>query len=134
MCEIYSPSGSEGELCSYLVERMKSLGWIAYVDEAGNAVGETGGSAGAREATLLLLGHMDTVPGFIPVRIADGRLFGRGSVDAKGALATFISAAARARRLRRRVVIVGTVEEETDFSRGAVFVRDRYRPDFCVIG
>ena len=34
----------------------------------------------------MLLGHQDTVPGRIPVRMEDGRLFGRGAVDAKGCL------------------------------------------------
>ncbi len=67
------------------------------MDEAGNAVGEIGAPDAAR--TIVLLGHIDTVPGNIPVRIeaapAGDVLFGRGSVDAKGPLATFVAAAAR---------------------------------------
>ena len=39
-----------------------------------------GNSDGPRE--IVLLGHIDTVPGHIPVRIEDGVLHGRGSVDA----------------------------------------------------
>ena len=65
----------------------------AFVDEAGNAVGELAASSAAR--TIVLLGHIDTVPGNIPVRIDGDRLYGRGSVDAKGPLATFVAGAAR---------------------------------------
>ena len=62
---------------------------------------------------IVLLGHMDTVPGDIPVRQEDGKLYGRGSVDAKGPLATFIVAASRASLPPgTRLVVVGAVEEE----------------------
>ena len=69
---------------------MQALGFHSYVDDAGNAVGEAG--AGPE---IVLLGHIDTVPGVVPVRIEDGKLYGRGSVDAKGPFATFVAAAAR---------------------------------------
>ncbi len=49
---------------------MARLGYDrAFVDEAGNAVGEMGDANAAR--TVVLLGHIDTVPGDIPVRIED---------------------------------------------------------------
>ncbi|MEA9404635.1 M20/M25/M40 family metallo-hydrolase, partial [Pseudomonas aeruginosa] len=75
------------------------------------------------------------VPGFIPVTQDDDRLNGRGAVDAKGPLACFAAAAARlaGRELKRRIVVIGAVGEEGD-SRGAHFVKDRYRPAFTVIG
>ena len=38
---------------------------------------------------IVLLGHMDTVPGDIPIRREGDVLYGRGSVDAKGPLAAF---------------------------------------------
>src|ERR671937_20026 len=37
--------------------------------------------------------HFDCVPPFFPSRLEDGRLFGRGSCDAKGILAAQIAAA-----------------------------------------
>ena len=91
MVEIPSLSGKEGPLAAFLVETMHSLGFHASIDEAGNAVGILGD--GPKE--IVLLGHMDTVPGIVPVRVEDGKLYGRGSVDAKGPLATFIIAAAK---------------------------------------
>jgi [amino group carrier protein]-lysine/ornithine hydrolase len=130
MVEIYSPSGSEDAIGQFLVDEMQRLGFHAFRDEAGNAIGELG--TGRR--TIVLLGHMDTVPGQIAVREVDGVLYGRGAVDAKGPLATFISAAARSGPpADARLVIVGAVEEEAR-STGARAIRERYRPDFTVIG
>jgi LysW-gamma-L-lysine carboxypeptidase len=85
----------------------------------------------------VLLGHIDTVPGQIPVRIEDGRLWGRGAVDAKGPLAAFAMAAARLHArgtLKGRIVVVGCVEEEAPSSRGAHYAVERYQPDYCIVG
>jgi LysW-gamma-L-lysine carboxypeptidase len=110
---------------------MTARGFRARVDRAGSAVGEIGG--GPRR--VVLLGHIDTVPGEIPVRIADGVLHGRGSVDAKGPLATFVAAASRAAdRLNATVTVVGAVGEETIGSPGATEVAAWPAPDVCLIG
>ena len=131
MIEIPSLSGEEAALAAFLVETMRSLGFQASVDEAGNAVGILGD--GPKE--IVLLGHMDTVPGVVPVRIEDGKLYGRGSVDAKGPLATFIAAAAKAGALPgKRIVVVGATEEEAASSKGARHATRTFSPDFCVIG
>jgi LysW-gamma-L-lysine carboxypeptidase len=133
LVRIQSVSGDEALAVRYLVDQMQHLGFDACVDEAGNAVGVMGEG---RPETVLL-GHIDTVPGAIPVRIADGRLWGRGTVDAKGPLASFVVAAARAHArgaLRGRIVVIGCVEEEAPSSRGAHYVVERYRPDACIVG
>src|SRR5207302_10653346 len=89
---------------------------------------------------VILLGHMDTVRGHVPVKLQDGVLYGRGAVDAKGPLATFLSATARLVRSRRLdtlqhpVVVIGAVEEESATSRGARAVVERYRPLACISG
>jgi LysW-gamma-L-lysine carboxypeptidase len=128
---IPSPSGREGEAACYLVDFLKSRGWKAQLDAVGNVVGETG----TGEKTLLFLGHLDTAPGYIPVRIKKGCLFGRGAVDAKGSLAAFLSAAERVKAtLRLRLIFIAAVGEETPLSPGARYVRDRYRPDLCLVG
>jgi len=132
----YSPSGDERGAVEWLVARMKSLGFDdAFVDNAGNAVGVIG--QGARQ--VVLLGHIDTVPGEIPVQIvgADGHpplLYGRGSVDAKGPLACFVDAVAKVGAIDGwQFVVIGTVEEERD-SDGARFVATQYKPEFAIIG
>ncbi|BCL81131.1 acetylornithine and succinylornithine aminotransferase [Ktedonobacteria bacterium brp13] len=136
MLTITSLSGQEGALAYYLAEQARQLGLFSYVDEAGNFIASTHEGFGEQEP-IVLLGHMDTVPGTVPIRIEDGRLYGRGAVDAKGPLATFIQATAllvRAGRPQRPVVIVGAVEEESATSRGARAVLNRYRPVACIIG
>ena len=108
-----------------LVEWMRARGFEADRDEAGNAVGSRG--AGPRE--ILLLGHIDTFPGAVPVRVEDGRLYGRGTVDAKGPLAAFAVAAAEVSVPDGwRVTVVGAVEEEFWTSRGARHVAETWAP------
>ena len=135
LLKIYSPSYQEAEAVNYLVAQMRAGGLEARVDEIGNAVGVASPTSGAAPRTVMLLGHIDTVPGFIPVTRAGDRLNGRGAVDAKGPLACFTAAALRAQDHLKdtRLVVVGAVAEEGD-SRGAHFIKDNYRPDFTVIG
>ena len=72
-------------------------------------------------------------------------LYGRGAVDAKGPLATFVAAGAAlgdawARSQDLRLVVVGAVEEEYATSKGARAIAARFDgvndriPDACVIG
>jgi len=129
----YSPSTQEAPAVQYLVEWMQGHGFEAYIDEAGNAVGMRG--RGDAPNTMMLLGHIDTVPGEIAVRVKDGCLYGRGSVDAKGSLCAFAEAAAQAAiPADWRVIVVGAVEEETATSKGAHFVKERFTPQMCIIG
>ncbi len=140
MVECPSLSGEEGELARLLVGAMRDMGFQAEVDEVGNAVGTREVPLdGTVSREIVLLGHMDTVPGAIPVRLETGsdatRLYGRGAVDAKGPLAAFVAAAAQATLPPgTRVVVIGAVEEESATSRGARHVAERYRPDACLIG
>ncbi len=133
MVEIRSLSGREHDLAAFLVTQMRALGMRAHIDEAGNAVGSRGPEG--RPPDLLLLGHMDTVPGDIPVRIDGDTLHGRGAVDAKGPLATFLVGAVTADLPDHvRVDVVGAVEEESATSRGARHVARGPAPRACIIG
>lgn len=127
----YSPSGQEGEAVAWLVAHMRALGFThAFADEVGNAIGIMG--AGSRQAVLL--GHIDTVPGDIPVRVQAGNLYGRGSVDAKGPLAAFVDAVAAVGALPNwQFIVIGAVGEEAD-SRGAWHAAGRYVPALAIIG
>ncbi len=136
----YSPSGEESAAVEYLVGRMEELGFTrAYADKVGNAIGVMGD--GPRQ--VILLGHIDTVPGEIPIRISplpEGEgagvraLYGRGAVDAKGPLAAFVDAAAAVGPVEGwQFVVIGAVDEERHSS-GARYVVDQYRPDYAIIG
>ena len=126
---IPSVSRQERDAVEWLVARMRERGFRASIDEAGNAVGEIGD--GPRR--IVLLGHIDTVPGEIPVRLEDGELVGRGAVDAKGPLAAFVAAATEP-VAGLTVTVVGAVEEESPTSKGARFRATLAAPDWCVIG
>lgn len=131
LVEQYSPSGQERPAVDWLVARMQTLGFTqAFRDEAGNAVGVMG--SGPKQ--VVLLGHIDTVPGQIHVHIEDDLLYGRGSVDAKGPLACFTDAVAAVGAMDGwQFVVIGAVEEERD-SEGAQYVATQYKPQFAVIG
>lgn len=138
MVTIPSLSRQEGALAHAMVEQAQQMGLHAYVDEVGNFVASTHPAQNlAGHQPLVLLGHMDTFPGNIPVRLTDGVLYGRGAVDAKGPLAAFVCATARVARAgsaARPIVVVGAVEEEAATSRGARGVIERYQPSACIIG
>ena len=136
LVSIPSPSGEESGAAECLVEGMAEHGLDASVDEAGNAVGV----AGSGEREILLLGHIDTFPGDVPVRREGDTLHGRGAVDAKGPLCAFACAAARVDvPADWRVTVVGAVEEESASSKGArAIIAQRTReggvPFCCVVG
>ncbi len=132
---IPSLSGREGAVADFLSSEMAARGFDrSFVDEAGNAVGVIG--SGPRQ--IVLLGHMDTVAGDVPVRIENGALFGRGTVDAKGPLCAFVLAAAAVGRSFPRdawqLIVIGATEEEAASSRGARHAAKTYAPELCVIG
>ncbi|MBO9362151.1 MAG: [LysW]-lysine hydrolase [Thermoflexus sp.] len=130
LVRIPSPSGAEREAAAFLVGWMQHHGFTAWIDEAGNAIGVLGG--GPR--TLMLLGHLDTFAGEIPVQVVDGRLYGRGAVDAKGPLAAALVAVARVGSCPGwRWAVVGAVEEEAATSRGARHLLRTWPPPEMVL-
>jgi predicted acetylornithine/succinylornithine family transaminase len=128
MVTIPSLSREESILAHFMAEQARLMGLYAAVDEVGNFVACTHPLDAQLQPQselqpLILLGHMDTVPGNIPVHIEDGILYGRGTVDAKGPLAAFICAMARLANsgaVERPVMVIGAVEEEAATSRGAI--------------
>ncbi|MCY1016483.1 M20/M25/M40 family metallo-hydrolase [Pyxidicoccus sp. MSG2] len=133
MVEQYSPSHHEQAFSRALAGRLEQRGWSAHVDEVGNTIA----SLGDGDTCIALLGHIDTVPGEVPVRLEGSRLFGRGAVDAKGALGAFIEAVElldAQERAGKRFLLLGCVEEEVAITRGALHLREHYRPDFVVNG
>ena len=132
MLEVPSPPYEERALADLLVEAMSDLGMTAEIDAAGNAVGET---VAGDVPTVLLVGHLDTASGVVPVREDGRRLYGRGASDAKGPLAALVLAAAQARDAPGRIVVAGAVEEETPASRGAQHLAATLDPpDALIVG
>ncbi|MDX1522028.1 MAG: [LysW]-lysine hydrolase [Anaerolineae bacterium] len=138
LVSIPSLSKQEARASAYLAGWMNAHGLKAHVDEAGSAVGVKG--SGPNE--ILLLGHIDTFPGQVPVHREGDLLYGRGSVDAKGPLCTFAAATAQVEvPAGWRITVVGAVEEECATSRGARHILAQRLPEagltppvYCIIG
>ncbi len=125
-----SPSGQEAKAAQVLVDHLEAWGLEPWIDEIGNVHVARGPEDAPR---VLLLGHIDTVPGQPTIRWDDGVLWGRGTVDAKGPLVAHAAALARLEAPGLRVELVAAVGEETD-SRGARhLVETRPPPEAVVI-
>lgn len=130
---ISSPSGHERAVAEYLVEGMEQMGLDSWVDEADNARAKFGEGP----LHIAMLGHIDTFPGEVPVRIEEDSLYGRGAVDAKGSFVSFIFAVASLPPEvgeRMTIHLVGATEEEALSSKGARYAAPQIQPDFVIIG
>lgn len=130
-----SVSGNEREAAEIFVSHAKQLGYESHIDEVNNAIAHRGASESDAKIHLVLLGHIDTVSGDIEVRIEDGILHGRGSVDAKGPLVAMLVAGSKAQLPNGvRLTVAGAVGEEASESIGARHLVHQWNPDACIIG
>lgn len=124
----YSPSGNEEGAVRTFTRLAESLGFRTEVDGAGNGIARIGSG----KPQVIFLGHIDTVDGELPVRVEDGCVYGRGTCDAKGALAAALLAA-KDHGGAGEIVVVAAVGEELD-SRGARYLISRHSPDHLIVG
>jgi len=133
MLEIYSPSGHEENLAHFLKEKLAELGFKSVrLDKAGNVLGEVGKGS----PTILLCGHIDTVPGRLPVKIEEGKIYGRGAVDAKSSLAAMIMASSKfvSQEIGGRVIVAGVVDEEGKGGGIRQLIRNKLGVDYAIFG
>jgi acetylornithine deacetylase/succinyl-diaminopimelate desuccinylase-like protein len=90
----------ESELSGFRVKRQ----YVA--KERFNIVAQKGTS------DVWMVGHMDTVPPFLPIRVTTDKIFGRGAIDNKGNIAGAIVAA----RAMDDINLLFTVGEEVNFT------------------
>ena len=99
------------------------------------------GSGGGK--SLMLTGHMDTVPAYdmeepFSGRIEDGRIFGRGACDMKGPLASMMAAMAAFKRsgvqLRGDLHFVGVADEEDKGIGTAYLIKNGPAADGVIVG
>ena len=144
-----NPPGDERQIAELVRQAMDVLGYtdvrtIARSQERPNVVGHVGSG----RPTLLLNGHLDTKPAgdeaawetspWDPV-VRDGRLYGLGSTDMKGAVAAMIyagGALAAAGDVRGTVRVVLTADEENGSRFGAEWLAPsgEIEADAAVVG
>jgi len=124
LVSIPSVSGEETAAAETLAAFFERHDREVWIDDIGNV-------RAPGDDTVLLTSHIDTVPGEIPVEIKDGdngpELWGRGSVDATGSLASMAIAA-----VDTGASFVGVVGEEST-SRGAWYLTDHREPPEVII-
>lgn len=116
------------------------------IDEYGNCIGVIKGNKPGPK--LLFDGHMDTVPvqdeskwthnPFEP-EIVDGKIYGRGTTDMKGAVSAFTSAAVNfatdtGRDFAGEIYCAGVVHEECFEGVAARSISKFVNPDYVIIG
>ncbi|MEM2875472.1 MAG: M20 family metallopeptidase, partial [Candidatus Bathyarchaeia archaeon] len=150
LVRIPSVTGKEGDVAEFISEKLAGLGFDVRVYEADvgrpNVVGTLKGTEG--EPTLILNGHMDTVPpgeeglwSKDPYggEISGGRVYGRGSCDMKGGLACMLTAVEAILKcgvkLRGDLIYTAVVDEEGGGLKGTKFLVEKgVKGDYAVIG
>jgi putative selenium metabolism hydrolase len=144
LVRIPSVLGGEGPVAERVGAEMRLLEYDEVeIDAAGNAVGVVQGAADG--PTILFDAHMDTVDVYprddwshdpFGGATTDGRIYGRGSSDMKGALAAMIHAVGALDRstLAGRAVVSASVGEELIEGAALGVVMQRHGADFVVVG
>ncbi len=128
---IYSPTRKEATYASFLADKMELMGYRQVrVDRAGNVLGEVGRG----KIRLLLCGHMDTVPGELPVKKTRGFIYGRGAADAKAPLCALLSAGSAAADSGLSFTFAGVTEEEGDGAGIEGLMKSPRRFDYAIFG
>lgn len=142
-----SYSGHERNAAGILESFFKNSGYNdTFIDEYGNVIGHIKGKHPGK--TILFDGHIDTVPVNNPydwkydpflAEIHDGRIYGRGASDMKGAVAAFACAAIDYAKqcsgdFNGDIYAAGVVHEECFEGVASRAVSKRVKPDYVVIG
>ena len=122
LVSIPSPSGEEAAAAERLKAFFDAHDREVWIDDTGNV-------RAPADDSVLLTSHIDTVPGDVPVKLENGVLWGRGSVDATGSLAAMAVAA-----VETGVSFAGVVREETGSNGAWYLVDDRDAPEAVING
>ena len=115
LVDIESVTGNEGPVGQFLEQELRRLGYDAHrMLVEGERANVYATSPGHPEPAVVFSTHMDTVPPFIPSSEDAHRIYGRGSCDAKGIIATQIAAAERLKQEGIYAGLLFLVGEERD--------------------
>jgi putative selenium metabolism hydrolase len=140
-----SLAGEEGAAAQVTIDTMRALNYDnVCVDDLGNVVGILKPQRNeTRAAPIIFDSHLDTVAAVgawtkdpFGGEVSDGKLWGRGAADMKGALAACLCGAAFARddgQLKSTVLVCASVNEEQIEGLALVEVLAHYQPSRVVI-
>lgn len=147
MIQIPSYSGQEGKLVEKLEELFAVYGYDeVIVDDYGSIIAKIQGSKPGPK--VLMDAHIDTVVVSDPrkwthdpfgAKIEDGKIYGRGTSDMKGALSAMIVAGGYFAQKENRdfsgeIYVAGVVYEECFEGVAARSISQRVEPDYVIIG
>src|SRR5436190_5358304 len=129
LIDIESTTGNEGAVAKFLADYLRDRGYSVLeqpleplAPNPQSLIPRVNVIAAAGEPELVFSTHFDCVPPFFPSRVEDGKLYGRGSCDAKGILAAQVAAAERLRakgETRIGLVFVAGEERGSDGAKAA---------------
>ncbi|HUT82437.1 MAG TPA: M20 family metallopeptidase [Candidatus Bathyarchaeia archaeon] len=132
-----NPPGKCDHIAHYLKEVGKGLGFKTQIFEMDDERHNIVLSFGDGKKDIVLSGHLDTVPigdekqwKYPPLKVTevDGKLYGRGTADMKGGVASLIAVMEAISRLEveldHRLVFVGTADEEVGMN-GAFHLKEK---------
>lgn len=147
MVKAQSYSGQEKEAAMTLKKAFEDMGFDdVVIDRYGNCIGHIKGSKPGPK--ILFDGHIDTVPVTDPsaweyppfaAEIHDGKIYGRGTSDMKGAVSAMACAAADFaadcnKDFAGDIYVAGVVHEECFEGVAARAISEYVKPDYVVIG
>ena len=139
----------EKEICFFLFDYLKALGFSVEIQDVlhnrPNIIARINGDSNGE--SLMFNGHLDTVPignienwesePFKPV-IKNNKLFGRGSTDMKGAIASIIIAMKKFIEANEKfdgeIIFVGVMGEETEGLGSEKIIEQGIRANMAIVG
>ncbi|MBO67491.1 MAG: acetylornithine deacetylase [Acidiferrobacteraceae bacterium] len=139
------PGYREKEIAEYYLDQMNQLGMDVSSRDVTpgrpNVLGVVHGTNAG--ASLMLCGHLDTVPAEVyddpyNAREADGRIYGRGSCDMKAALACYLEVIRLVKesdlKLEGTLILCGVADEEWQMIGSRDIGQHGPFADHCIIG
>jgi succinyl-diaminopimelate desuccinylase len=138
-----NPPGKYHEISKFIQNKFEDLG-LQTINKRNNVVGTYGD---IENPSLILYGHMDTVPAYEgwtkqPFRgeIIDGKIYGRGACDDKACVTAEIFATKvlidLGIKLKGKLTLISVIDEETGGFNGAKYLLDKgyINGEACLVG
>ncbi|MFP3130929.1 MAG: M20/M25/M40 family metallo-hydrolase [Nitrososphaeria archaeon] len=129
--KIYSPSTKETQVSNFIYNYLKnSNDNDVFQDKANNVILKV--KEGSPK--IYMIGHMDTVPGELPVIYDGENIYGRGAVDAKSALSVLLHAALNLKDLPCGIKFIAVTDEERLSEGMNEILKHEEKPDYSIFG